>query len=290
MRYLVLLLVLVVEARPADACTCGPDTSRLITPAKDATNVSLNARLVLRLDEMAQQVTLRGGGTTVAVELGQLLADRTGSRQLATPAAELLPNTQYEVYVDEEIPIGSFITGSDRDTTPPSAAGLTAITPEVIAWPAMCAAACRTRSLDGDISRFRFVYDRPLDVVHAFAEVYPQGDASGELVPLGELVDQSLCGALFEAIAPGVTYCARAVVFDEAGNRAVGEEVCGAPARCAPETTTTCEPVRACEPVDDGGCNAGGGNAGWLALLAISLGSRTRSARRRRTRAPRPSP
>jgi uncharacterized protein (TIGR03382 family) len=281
MRFvLVLMMVLGIDARSADACSCDIQP-HVLAPAPGAGAVPINARIFLELFEGPHRVALIGGGQTAVLEPAALARYGLGAITLATPPAELQPNTMYEIEVDGAV-IGSFVTGTTRDETPPSAAGLLqTVTPEVMAMPSQCgSASCNTRSADGDVSRFRFVFEPQEDTALALVEVYQQGATAKDLVPLREVVDASRCTAHFAHIDPNAAYCARAIVYDAAGTRAEGAEVCSTePTRCTSEVQGTCSPSLTCTPAESGGCSTSHGTGGWFALALFAVG---RGLRRRR--------
>jgi hypothetical protein len=279
MRYvLVLVMVLGIDARPAEACSCDPQ-SHMVSPAAGATDVPLNARVFVELTQGTHAVVLRGGGQTARLELASLVRYSLGDIILAVPPAELQPSTMYEIDVDGRV-VGSFVTGTTRDETPPSADGLLGVTPEVMAMPSECgSASCTTKSAEGDVSRFRFAYEPQADTALALVEVYQQGSPAKELVPLRDIVDSNRCTAHFAHIDPTATYCARAIIYDAAGTRVEGTEVCGTtPTRCETELWGTCSPSLTCTPAESGGCSASRGTGGWfvLALFAVGRGLRRR--------------
>jgi uncharacterized protein (TIGR03382 family) len=277
---LVLLMVLVVDARRADACSCDLEP-HVLAPTPGAAAVPLNARIFMELTQGPHRVVLRGGGQTAVLETATLASYSLGTISLATPPAELQPSTMYEIDVDGVVR-GTFVTGTTRDETPPSAAGLLqGVTPEVMAMPSECgSASCNTRSADGDVSRFRFAFEPQSDTALVLVEVYQQGATAKDLVPLREVVDASRCSAHFAHIDPNATYCARAIAYDAAGTRAEGAEVCSTPPmRCATELQSTCSPSLTCTPAESGGCSTSHGTGGWFALALFAVG---RGLRRRR--------
>jgi hypothetical protein len=279
--------------RHADACSCALPTVTL-SPADAKTAVPLNAIMIARFDYAnLPSLELRNAATQELVPL------TVGTRRpnnyvygitlLATPTAPLAPNTAFVLVARDESrsTMSTFTTGDTVDTTPPTFAGLGAISFETMTYPIadpdgrLCSSSCISPG-GGHISRIRLDYVPPSDSVHVVLQVRRADETSYEELPLvdgTQYVGYEDCAPRSPRLDPGSDYCARVVAYDIAGNMAGAEtEVCTAAVTCAPRgeqgPVGICEPSDECVPMsaepESSGCATTRAPT-WLVLIACAM-------------------
>lgn len=289
-RTLLLLIVLVAEPRPADACSCAPSVLA-VSPTPNATDVPTNAIVIASYDSHVE-VELREVATNAIVPLAVEhfgSGVTTGRWLFGRPTSPLAPTTEYELAVTVfDTTTTRFTTGTQTDTLP-TTASLAQFRPEVMAYPTAdggCINTCIEADQRGLVTRMHVDGMAPdaalltLDVLEADGVTVVERLALRERGP--HTVGFSLCNLRAPSLAPDAMYCARLVAFDAAGNAATSDVVCSATATCASKADPelACTPTRTCEPVtepDDPlapvgeakGCAATGGGPWWLGLLLL---------------------
>lgn len=291
---LVLAIVsLVVHARPAHACSCGIPGSPM-SPANGATQVPRNA--VLFFDASlapVSQIQLAGPNIVVV----PVTTEQHGAFVIARPASALAANTTYTVSFTQNsnVMTSTFTTGNSSDTTAPGFPGVMGIRPEYMQFDngtgttGQACVACDVHSQGGRISRIHFDFPDPTgDAVVLGVEIYIPGDSNlleEFAVTPANFTDRLLgfrgCGPTAPNLNENVTYCARVVAYDAAGNAAgSASEACNTPTACEAQMDMTCEPIDACiapqggdagtgTGTHTGGCASSSGAGALLALLAF---------------------
>jgi hypothetical protein len=271
---LVVLMVLLLEVERAAACSC--PQPEITSPLPDATDVPLNAALVVEYHVGFFGLALRNAATQAVVPLELEPFGPYGWNQFAVarPTANLEPNTRYEVVSGATYPLSSFTTGETIDTTPPGPHELRSMTARNIeAVGAGCFDCNRTDHVD-----IRLQYTRDSDVVFSTYELYPQDDPGSAIVAIqnSNFPEYAFCTALVPPVDASKTYCARVTVYDIAGNTSVSNEVCTQPEECKLVDTKDCRKERECKPASSaapggGGCTTGGTSGGWFLAVLLAL-------------------
>lgn len=294
MKRLALAAVLVVLQRPeAHACTCAPDGYRA-WPADGATNVPINAAIVVAHGASEPAIVLRRGTTNVTLVLEPHGSAWLNGRYVIARAPRLEPATTYElaITVFDERTVTTFTTGTAEDTTPPSVA-LRSFEPETMPYPIRgedgnyCYDSCV--EADGDrVSRARIDVEADADAVLVALAI---GDDTIALSDRGaQTIGFHSCGTRSPSFVSDQLYGARALAFDQAGNIATSAVVTTAARGCVAQL----HPTELCAPADDclaeptppsppdapmpapptSGCSTSRDPAGLLLLLAFVLARR----------------
>ena len=300
-------LLVAIPLRDAAACLCDGGTQLQLTYPEDGkTGVATNTIvLFVESEPSSRAISLRAQGALedLAVEAmrwSDVIASASEEWTQLTAVAELAPETAYEVVSDGEV-VSTFITGTDRDDSPPLFPGLVDV--ELSRIPGN-GCDCWERDV---LDQIRLTYDEPpAETVYAVLEVRRPGEsepfysiplrrrAPGTPYESARLLESTLCGPRPPVLEPEAEYCATLTVFDGAGNRAGGDqEVCNAVAACA-ERELPCM-LEVCVPAASDGCGCGATRprASWgllgLVLVGSSLVRRGRARARRRCVLPGPA-
>jgi hypothetical protein len=281
MRALVLVVLpLLLEARPAEACSCASEPP-VTSPANGAAGVPRNANILVR--DAAGTVELREAETDAVVAM---TATRRGSTYVGVPDAPLAANTTYRLTLEGTFGTSStttFSTSDAMDLEPPAFAGLTSLSPETMTYPiSSCYNSC-VEAGGGHISRLHLALsDIPADAVLLTLQLSQAGVTGWREITLDrerpDYLGFTTCESRAPVLDPEGEYCARVIAYDIAGNRAGDDvEVCTATKRCAPKgfegADNDCTPSTACE--SEGGCQATR-SPSWLALAGLALLRRRR--------------
>ncbi len=261
------------------ACTCSASLGQLVIPEDGATDVAVNAQILVIGDQPAADLRPVDG---VAVPVAETRWNRVFGGYdedwlVLTPVAALDPSTTYIVSVSG-VDQATFTTGAMADDQPPVFAGLEALTALVFAGDG---SSCWTE--EDALHALELGYDQlPSDLLYGvltirreselepFATVPVRNRPQNENFPEPRVMSTTRCGPTPPALVVGETYCATLTAYDGAGNPAGGDqEVCAVAQACAPIDTLygACEPV----PPESGACSAGGPGLSALLLLVLLL-------------------
>jgi hypothetical protein len=107
-------LVVLLSAVPSWACSVDCGAGMPVSPVNGATFVPLNAQVRWRVDGLRHSLTLDGGAVPT-------MTMQEGRYEVVTPLQPLAPNTVYSMQSDG-LDVGTFVTGTALDTTPPTLA------------------------------------------------------------------------------------------------------------------------------------------------------------------------
>lgn len=293
MRWILALAAVALAPRPARACECAAPTGP-VSPADGATGLPTNAALLIDTSiEPVTSVTLTApGGAQVA-----LIPEPHGGFLIERPAAPLQPNTTYTVTTTRATAITStFTTGSTSDSTPPSFAGASNVSLEVMDPVATgsngtgCVNCAVRYQADGTNTRIHFTFPNPPpDAAMLWVELTIPGDEH-PLIDVafppsqwnGTIDFHANCQVPAPQLTVGSSYCAQVLAIDAAGNSAGSAQPCATATECAAAfDTATCEPSPTCTPIlpgdtittnhSGGGCASAPGAAPFLIVLALAF-------------------